>query len=288
MAANRGLSASSGIILRWEEQQIGFALMISFIAFVLRPLTQPVLVRTQNIFDIQHRDEWITTATGPGQGANVFLQGPPLPAPLATSPIKDPSLGVLQASGGHQATVFYVGGDGTLLKGTANAPSWTKIVPAQSTGRSVGANLAIRFFVSPYQPNLVYLLDSDHVKRSDDGGQTWALDQNLETQLRWNGQIALGIDDRSSGVGDFFDLILTDMQFDPNNPLTRFAVGQGGAFITTDGVNWIRLLHTGAFAGRPANCYYDWISNSADPALYVAFAGRSIVKISDLPLNIIL
>ena len=78
-------------------------------------------------------------------------------------------------------------------------------------------------------------------------------------------------------------MILTDMQFDPSNPLVRFAVGQGGAFYTNDGVNWIRLLHTGAMTGRPANCYYDWITNPDDPALYVSFAGRSLVKISDLP-----
>jgi hypothetical protein len=54
--------------------------------------------------------------------------------------------------------------------------------------------------------------------------------------------------------------------------------------MTTDGVSWTRLLHTGAFPGRPTNCLYDPVSNSADPALYVAFAGRSIVKITELPL----
>jgi hypothetical protein len=69
------------------------------------PAAQPLLVRTQNIIDIQERQEWITGATGPGQGANVFLQGPPL---------RDANLNVVQASGGHANTVFYVGGDGTL------------------------------------------------------------------------------------------------------------------------------------------------------------------------------
>jgi hypothetical protein len=35
--------------------------------FVLNPeSTNPVLVRTQNIFDIKHREEWVTTATAPG------------------------------------------------------------------------------------------------------------------------------------------------------------------------------------------------------------------------------
>jgi hypothetical protein len=58
------------------------------------------------------------------------------------------------------------------------------------------------------------------------------------------------------------------------------ALGLGGAFFTTDGVNWQRLLDTAAMRGRPANCYFDWISVPADPALYLSFAGRSIVKIS--------
>jgi hypothetical protein len=80
-------------------------------------------------------------------------------------------------------------------------------------------------------------------------------------------------------------LVLTDMQFDPSNPLIRFAVGTGGVFLTIDGVNWTRLLHAGALAGRPTNCYYDWISDPYAPALYVAFAGRSLVKITDLLLN---
>ena len=47
--------------------------------FILFNTTGTVLVRTQNIWDIQSRSEWITTATGPGQGARVYLQGPPLP-----------------------------------------------------------------------------------------------------------------------------------------------------------------------------------------------------------------
>jgi hypothetical protein len=77
------------------------------------------------------------------------------------------------------------------------------------------------------------------------------------------------------------------MQFDPFDPQRRFAVGLGGAFWTFDGVNWHRLLDTGALRGRPSNCYFDWISNPSDPALYVSFAGRGIVKISGLA-NIIL
>jgi photosystem II stability/assembly factor-like uncharacterized protein len=254
--------------------------------FILNPsLPQPVLVRTQNIFDIATRDEWITTATGPGQGANVYLQGPPL-----QNPHQNINLGVVQASGGHAATVFYVGGDNTLWTWTEGAANWSQLVPALPIlNRSVGANIAVRFFVSPYQPNLIYILDHDlfsgHVKRSDDGGQTWNIDTSLETQLTWNHQIAISSNDDQGGIGEHFDLVLTDMQFDPNNPLVRFAIGLGGVFLTIDGVNWTRLLHTGALSGRPSSCYYDWISDPFDPALYVSFAGRSLMKITDLLLS---
>ena len=157
-------------------------------------------------------------------------------------------------------------------------PSWLKIVPSAGA-----ASTAVRFFVNPYQPNLIYILDHTHVRRSDDGGKTWVVDAKLEAQLTWGGKIAFSSDDNSSGIGDHFDLILTDMQFHPSNELVRFAVGEGGAFYTNDGVNWIRLLHSGAFPGRPSNCYFDWISVPSDPALYVGFAGRSLVKIDQLP-----
>jgi hypothetical protein len=234
--------------------------------------SQPLLVRTQNILDIKHRDEWVTTATGPGQGANVFLQGPPLPGA---------KLAVVQASGGHANTVFYVGGDGTLWTWRDGAVSWNQLVPAAPiAGRSAGAKSAMRVFVHPYQPNVVYLLDTDHVKRSDDGGITWNVDQSLEMQLRWKTRIQISANDDTVGIGEHFDLVLTDMQFDPNNPLVRFAIGIGGVFMTTDGLNWTRLLHTGALPGRPSSCYYDWVSNPPERALYVAFAGRSLVKIS--------
>jgi hypothetical protein len=243
--------------------------------FILNPsLANPVLVRTQNIFDIQHRVEWVTAATGPGQGANVFLQGPPLP---------HANLGLVQASGGHGKTMYYVGGDNTLWSWAPGAPSWSQLVPTPANSRSVGANVAVRFFAHPYQPSVVYILDSDHVKRSGDGGHTWIVDAALETQLTWNHAITLSTSDDPSGIGEHFDLILTDMRFDPNNPLLRFAVGIGGAFMTRDGANWTRILHSGGLPGRPSSCYYDSISNPKDPALYVSFAGRSLLKISSLP-----
>jgi hypothetical protein len=252
--------------------------------FVLNPNeAQPVLVRTQNIFDIKHRYEWITTAT-------VFLQGPPLP---------EAKLGVVQAAGGHANTIFFVGGADCTMGGntnlwtwTAGAANWSQIVPASAIqGQSVGAQAAIRFFVHPYQPWVIYTLDRDtvngnHVKRSDDGGQTWNVDQNLDYQLTWANQIPILTNDDPAGLNEHFDLILTDMQFDSNFFGARFAVGAGGAFMTIDGVNWTRLLHTAALPGRPSGCYLDSLSQ-ASATLYVAFAGRSVVKIPDLWLSII-
>ena len=88
------------------------------------------------------------------------------------------------------------------------------------------------------------------------------------------------------GSLDNFDLVLTDMQFEPNNPHLRFAIGVGGVFMTTDGVTWTRLLHTAALPGRPSSCYYDPISEPGSPTLYVALAGRSLLKITDLPFPI--
>ena len=208
------------------------------------------LVRTQNIQDIASGDEWVTTATASGQGANVYLQGPPLPSPNQVVVQQNPSLGVVQASAGYAATVFYVGGDSTLWVWKEGAAKWKNLVPAKIVQGPKKASFAFRFFVDPYRPKLIYILDADHVKRSDDGGATWVVDELLETQLTWGNQIAISTNDTSSGIGDYFDLILTDMKFDPNNPLVRFAVGEGGAFYTNDGVNWTTLLHAGAMAGR--------------------------------------
>jgi len=204
----------------------------------------------------------------------VEQQGPFLPSVNA---------GVVQASGGHTGTVFYVGdiGANRLWKWTEGMASWQQLVPGG------GASQARRFFVNPYVPSMIYLLDQQNVMRSDDGGLNWQVDANLEQQLTCGGRIPAGRTEDADGQGDHLDLILTDMQFDPFDAQRRFAVGLGGAFWTFDGVNWHRLLDTGALRGRPSNCYFDWISNPSDPALYVSFAGRGIVKITAFA-NIIL
>ena len=211
---------------------------------------------------------------GFGDSGPVEQQGPFLP---------DPNVSIVQASGGHSGTVFFVSdGDdrsARLWKWTDGMAAWQQLVPGG------GATQARRFFVNPYNPSMVYLLDTDRVRRSDDGGVTWQVDSSLEQQLTAGGRIPAARIEDADGQGDHYGVVLTDMQFDPFNAGRRFAVGLGGAFLTTDGVNWQRLLDTGALRGRPANCYFDWISQPADPALYVSFAGRSIVKISGFARN---
>jgi hypothetical protein len=201
----------------------------------------------------------------PSEQRRVFQQGPALPS-------SDVSL--LQASGGHTGTVFYVGGLARreLWKWTDGMTNWKQLVPG------VGVTVARRFFVDPYRPNLIYVLDQKHVMRSEDGGSTWQVDSNLQRQLTCNGLIPI-----SPSEIDFIDVVLQDMQFDPYLSLTRFAVGVGGAFFTNDGVNWHRLLDTAALPGRPSNCYYDWVSNPCERSLYVALSGRSLLKIGPLP-----
>jgi hypothetical protein len=229
-----------------------------------------VLLRTQRLLDIDSPNDWDTLATTPFQGQRVYQQGPALPAS---------DLGVVQASGGHTGTVFYVGGNAQreLWKWTEGMPNWERLVPR------IGTTQARRFFVDPYRPNVIYLLDQTDVKCSDDGGKTWQVDFNLMNQLTCGGRIPADRGELSGESDEFVEVVLTDMQFDPYNSLTRFAVGEGGAFFTNDGVNWNRLLDTGALPGRPTNCYYDWVSDPCQRALYVAFAGRSLVKISPLP-----
>jgi len=205
---------------------------------------------------------------GRGDSGPVELVGPFLP---------DPSIGVVQVSGGHEHPVFYVGGDTSkqLWKWTEGMAAWQQLIPG------TGAQKAQRFFVNPYDPSLLYAIDGDHISRSDDSGNSWQLDESLNRMVTSNGRIPAGRDE----VSDTSQVVLSDMQFDPFNPGRRFAVGSAGAFMTTDGVSWQRLLDTGAMRGLPTNCYFDWSSASSDPSLYVGFAGRGLVKISDLGLG---
>jgi hypothetical protein len=225
-----------------------------------------VLLRTQAIRSIGGPVDWDTSATSPDSGAHVYRVGPPLPSP---------DVGVVQASGGHAETVFYVGMDAprrmwTWADGMAD---WRLLVPAADPG---GPQAARRFFVDPYRPSVVFVVDDTHVWRSEDGGATWVVDAGLERLATDDGAMPSGLD-------HVVDVIVQDMQFDPDDPLTRYAVGAAGAFFTTDGVEWSRLLDAIALPGRPTSCYYDAVSDPCQRSLYVGLADRGVVKLSPLP-----
>ena len=212
-----------------------------------------------------HGDNKLWKLFIPTSQRRVVQQGPALPSV---------DLGVLQASGGHTQTVFYVGGNTAqeLWKWTEGMLNWERIVPRGNV------TSARRFFVDPYRPNLIYVLDQKKVWRSEDGGQTWQADSSLQQQLTCNKLIPI-----ERTPVDLADVVLQDMQFDPYLSLTRIAVGIGGVFFTNDGVNWNRLMDTAALAGRPSNCYYDFVSNPCERNVYVGLSGRSVVRIGPLP-----
>jgi hypothetical protein len=153
--------------------------------------------------------------------------------------------------------------------------SWQPLIPSGS------ATKAQRFFVSPYDPNLIYIIDGDRIPPPPAGGNSWPVDDSLERMVGCSGLIPIGRDE----VGDTTQVVLSDMQFDPFDPLRRFAVGSAGAFLTRDGMTWERVLDTGAMRGLPTNCFFDRYSEPSNPSVYVGFAGRSIVKIGDLGLG---
>jgi len=212
--------------------------------------------------------------------------GPPLP--LCTGGAPADCYDVVQASGGHTNPVVYLGdpGDGpnaqrthllTLWKWAPGMPSWQQIVPSPAvTPAGKRAESAHRFFVDPFHPNTLYVLDtgfSGAVKRSDDGGATWQVDTSLDT--------AVTEGHRFSYTGDFS--VLKDLTFVRDERRTRFAVGNAGVFATVNGGAWFRLLSTAALPGHPVSAYFDNVSDPCDRALYVGMDGRCIVRLDPIP-----
>lgn len=229
-----------------------------------------VVFRKTNAAAMNATSDWENTA-------NAVQYGPTLPACAQTPNCID----VVQASGGHAAPVLFagdpdagVGGDLashelTLWKWTPGTANWEQIVP------STTATKARRFYVDPYNPNTIYLLDNLAVKRSDDGGATWAVDASLDNAVTEN--------HRYSYTGDFS--VLKDIIFTRGEDGTRFAVGNAGVFYTLDGRNWRRLLSTSALPSHPVAAYFDNISDPCDRALYVALAGRGLLRIDPIPVR---
>ena len=177
-----------------------------------------------------------------------------------------------QASGGHANPVFYTGNGpgGLVLKLNQAKTSWDKIVPNNSLLTPVKS--ALRWFVDPYDPNTIYVLDADGVKVSSDGGKRWDLDTHFTRAITADNKLKISAS------------LLQDMQFMRGERQTRFAFGTAGVFWTENfGVEWLPVLNSIALPGRPESGFFDALSNQSDRALYVECEGRSILRIGGIP-----
>jgi hypothetical protein len=161
-------------------------------------------------------------------------------------------------------------GAGNVYKLDKASGAWNKFVPKTLPGSNVSA--ALRWFVNPYEPNTLYVLDSAGVKVSTDGGASWHLDFWLTYNVTAAGKLQI----TSS--------LLQDMIFMRGEEWTRFAFGTAGVFWTADfGVQWYTILNSFAMPGRPESGFFDPISDLHNRVLYVECEGRSLVKISGIP-----
>lgn len=225
------------------------------------------LVRSTAMASITDPADWDSTATDESSGAHVFRQGPMLP---------DPSMNIVQASGGHDAPVYYVGNLSGLWKWSSGMSAWQAIAPSTQTGPQA----ALRFYVDPYRPERVFVLDGSNIWRSGDGGQSWWEETALETALSENGTYPFTISYISATPND---ALLQDMQFDPDDPNTLYATGPAGTFYSVDGVSWYTLVNCTALCARPMGLFYDRISHPVTRSLYMSFAYRGLLKLSQLP-----
>jgi len=179
---------------------------------------------------------------------------------------------VVQPSGGHFSTAFFVGdGGGNVFRLNAAKTNWDQIVPAKPvTGTQVKA--ALMWFVDPYDPNVIYVLDSNGMKVSADGGKNWFFDAGMTNVITAGGKLSIQA------------ALLSDMQFSRGERQTRFAVGAAGVACTMDfGITWFPILNSIALPGRPESGFFDPISDLSDRAFYVECLGRSVLRIGGLP-----
>lgn len=235
--------------------------------------TSRQLVRSTNVAGVSAASDWDSTAVNEGAGSTVFQQGPALPAG---------DLQIAQASGGHIGPVFYVGDTVGLWKWTAGMPGWLQVVPAAG-----GPAKAVRFYVDPYRPNRIYLIDSNHAWRSADGGSKWTIDAKLESTLTENGAFPIVAPSVNNTPGRTpFEAQLQDFAFDPSDPQTMFAAGPAGVFMTSDSVNWRVVASAAALNTRVMSIFLDTISDPTTRILYVATPFRGLLKITLTPTGV--
>jgi hypothetical protein len=198
------------------------------------------------------------------------------------SPILPNSVTVVQVAGGHASPTYYVGDYTNLWKShrdnQGDVDQWQVVV---SGG---GAAVAQRFFVNPYDADEIFIVDTNGVRHSTDGGTTWPIDPLLNAALTDGGEL---VNTCRSNPTDYMHLVfddyaLNDLIFDGRSPHTR-SVGLAGVFQSGDGTNWFRLLDTRTPPSRPTGAYFNPITDSSDRALYVSFLGRGVMRCNLIP-----
>jgi photosystem II stability/assembly factor-like uncharacterized protein len=231
------------------------------------------VVRTTTLSQINAPGDWLASATAEGPGVKAFRQGPDLPSAR---------INAIQAAGGHASPTFYAGdpdGSQSLWKWTAGMAAWEQLIPGPGGSSATRPSTAQRFFVDPYRPQIIYVLDQNHVWRSDTGGRRWTVDTALEGALTENGAFPFVI----PADGNPGQALLRDMHFDWERQGYRFALGPAGVFYTLDGRDWDHLLLTSALPMRPNNAFYDDVSDPCGRALYVATNNRGLLRLGPLP-----
>jgi hypothetical protein len=274
-------------------------------ADTLRPVVLGLPGETASDFDLV----WTGHAGGGTQvyryrGLAWEQQGPSIPNAIGA---------VVQAAGGHEATVFYVadrasrepdqqflrlwrsheeGGIVTgwdcIVPGPLNpgvddglcAVPATTLDPDGSTGCAAESVCrAFNFSADPYDPKLVYISDYDGIKVSTDGGVTWRVDDRLDSWLSEDGAVG----PMCKWLCQWADTMheFEGMTFVPGEP-TRFAFGEAGVFASGDGRIWHRLLDSSALACLPGPGAFD-DAGKLGRVLYVPCHGRSLLALVGIP-----
>jgi len=178
----------------------------------------------------------------------------------------------VQTSGGHINTHYFLWNavNPTLLR-------WVPGHRAVTLFPHSGAATATRFWVNPFNPADVYLLDAGTpgnpsaqaaVKRWTSRG--WIVDPALTRIASNNGEFTLNCD-------SFPSCGINDILFVPGGHL-RFAAGKGGVFRSQDGTTWSRLFTTDQIPGNAQGLAFDARTGS----LYVGMNSRGLIRLDDV------
>ncbi|MEP7266639.1 MAG: hypothetical protein ABI844_03355 [Saprospiraceae bacterium] len=239
---------------------------LDFVMIRLNAQNKRVLLRAPEVTNITEDSDWFNTALASEVGPELpFASAPKCGDNLLCSP-------VVQTAGGHRDPTFFVSLPGTadtIWKWKNGMKNWTPIYP--NNDRTAGR--LIRFFVNPFNPNLMYVIDLSGIRRSDNGGASWVLDNILDSLVSENKTFKYNGDNS----------LIQDIAFSRDQPNIRFVIANSGVYMATNNFDWRRLMNSTAMPSNPFAGSFDDISDQCDRSLYVATNGRGILKFGNIP-----